>query len=200
MSTYRYTAKDGDQITGTLPEIGEQIIEWHGDRATQDNPEPWLTLDEYGTETDREYTTEEIIAWISRAEDRTEKHVAHDLVELADITNSPLREWLGDTEVTEAQLEALEAASEDAERFYPGPDATEERADYLAAAAEVILGDTTIQDAMSAYGAATLAFERAKNRRRAQIRAAYTLGLVTTYQLERVMGIPSATVQKDIKA
>lgn len=200
MSTYRYTAKDGEQITGTLQEIGDQIIEWHGDRATQDNPEPWLTIDEHGAETDRAHTAEEFIAWLSRAEDRTEKHVARDLVELADLTNSPLREWLGDTEVTAAQLEALEAAAEDADRFYPGEDNKEERSEYLSAAAEIILGDTTIQDAMSAYGDALLAFDWAKNRRRAQIRAAYALGLATTYQLERVMGIPSATVQKDIKA
>lgn len=199
-TTYTYTAADGDQITGTLEEIGTQIIDWHGDAATQDNPEPWVSLDDAGTESPREHTVDEMIAWISRAEDRPEKHVTSALTEIADTTNSPLREWLGDVTVTPAQLDALESASEDADRLYPGEDDTEERAAHLEAAALIILGDETIQDAMSAYGSAVLAHERAKLRRRAQIRAAYALGKVTTYQLERVMGIPSATVQKDLKA
>ncbi|SNS43965.1 hypothetical protein SAMN06309944_0264 [Micrococcales bacterium KH10] len=74
-STYIYTALDGDVAKGTLEEIGEKVIEWHGDRATQDNLEPWINLDEDGTETRRDFTFDEFVAWLASAEDRPWKHV-----------------------------------------------------------------------------------------------------------------------------
>lgn len=79
MDIYSYTAKDGEVVTGTLEQIGETIIDWHGDRATTDNPEPWLTRDDEGDDTPRTFTVDEWIDWTSRAEDRPIPHVKNAL-------------------------------------------------------------------------------------------------------------------------
>lgn len=79
MNTYTYTALDGEKITGTLQDIGEVIIEWHGDRATQDNQEPWIEVDDFGTITPRDFTVDEWIEWAASAEDRLPMFLEVDL-------------------------------------------------------------------------------------------------------------------------
>jgi hypothetical protein len=59
MDEYRYVSTDGSLLTGTLIEIGKAIIAARGDRATQDNTEPWLRFDDDGSMWRREFTTTE---------------------------------------------------------------------------------------------------------------------------------------------
>lgn len=66
--TYTYIAKDGETITGTATDIVDTIIDWHGDRATQDNPVPW------------EFPFIGMNQWVARAEDRPLHHVQRDLI------------------------------------------------------------------------------------------------------------------------
>ena len=87
-------------MAGNFTQIGDKIMQWHGDRATQDNPEPWLIIDDYGNQTPKPATLEEMVAWLSKAEDRPSKHTAAAL--------SVLREYSLD-DVTAAHQAVLEA-------------------------------------------------------------------------------------------
>ena len=68
--SWKYTAKDGDVVVGTLQEIGEQLIHWHGANRLTDNQEPWIELDDYGSDSPREFTVKEWIDWAVKFEDR----------------------------------------------------------------------------------------------------------------------------------
>lgn len=74
-TTYEYTDIDGDVLIGTLQEIGDQMIESHGDWRLQDNPEPWYEINDIGFVFDREFTVDEWVNWASKFEDRPVQHV-----------------------------------------------------------------------------------------------------------------------------
>ena len=78
-ASWKYTDKDDDGVTGTLQEIGEQLIHWHGANRLTDNPMPWLNLDDYGSDSPRDFTVNEWIEWAARFEDRPERHVLRNL-------------------------------------------------------------------------------------------------------------------------
>ena len=78
-ATWKYTDRDGDVVTGSLQEIGDQLIHWHGANRLIDNLMPWLNLDDYGSESPREFTLGEWIEWASRFEDRPVRHVLRNL-------------------------------------------------------------------------------------------------------------------------
>lgn len=80
---FGYTDKDGDLIEGTMAEIGDILFKWHGMRTITDNPEPWLTVDEDGTERPRpagEVALIEFINWLATADDRPYSDVLDNLV------------------------------------------------------------------------------------------------------------------------
>lgn len=97
---YRYTDKFGESLTGTLPQIGHALL-WgvrpgrtnaaicsdesgiyrgYGVGATTDNPEPWINVDDYGTESPRTFTLDEWLEWARRVEDQPS--VVHRLEEV----------------------------------------------------------------------------------------------------------------------
>lgn len=59
--------------------------------------------------------------------------------------------WLGDTDVTDEQRAALLAAAARIEARWPDPDAEDARRDALNGAAQVILGDTSLEDVARAW-------------------------------------------------
>ena len=81
-ASWKYTDKDGDAVIGTLQEIGDQLIHWHGANRLTDNPMPWLDLDDYGTDSPRDFTVNEWIEWASKFEDRPSRHVYMNLEQL----------------------------------------------------------------------------------------------------------------------
>lgn len=82
--TYTYTDKHGETFTGTLEDIGERLIESYTlEIACMDNPEPWHTLDDFGTTHPRRFTLDEWIEWTATCEDRTRREVENALTEAA---------------------------------------------------------------------------------------------------------------------
>lgn len=81
-TTYKYIDIDGDEIIGTLQEIGDKLINWHGALRLTDNQEPWLDIDDWGNWVDREFTVEEWVNWASKFEDRPVRHVRLNLKQL----------------------------------------------------------------------------------------------------------------------
>lgn len=71
-----------------------------------------------------------------------------------------LTAWLGDVEVTSEQREDLLAASEKVGARYPGEDDGQERLEAFNTAAQIILGDTTLEEQITGWRAAR-AVERA---------------------------------------
>ena len=67
---WEYNYMNGNVLVGTLQEIGEQLIRWHGTHRLTDNPEPWLDRDDYGNDSPREFTLKEWIEWATKFEDR----------------------------------------------------------------------------------------------------------------------------------
>lgn len=82
--TYTYTDKQGETFTGTLEDIGEWLIDaYTPEIACMDNPEPWHTLDDFGTTYPRRFTLDEWIDWTATCEDRTRREVENALTEVA---------------------------------------------------------------------------------------------------------------------
>lgn len=82
--TYTYTDKHGETFTGTLEDIGEWLIDAYTlEIACMDNPEPWHTLDDFGTTCPRAFTLDEWIDWTATCEDRTRREVENALTEAA---------------------------------------------------------------------------------------------------------------------
>ena len=69
-TVYEYTDIDRNVVVGTLQEIGEHLIRWHGANRLTDNRQPWLNLDQYGNVSDRDFTVDEWRKWASEFEDR----------------------------------------------------------------------------------------------------------------------------------
>lgn len=72
---YEYTDKYGVKFTGTLQEIGDDLILDQGDWRLQDNPEPWYDQDDYTNVADKPFTLEQWIEWAAVFEDLPIHHV-----------------------------------------------------------------------------------------------------------------------------
>ena len=80
---FGYTDKDGDLVEGTMTEIGSVLHKWRGMVTVTDNPEPWVTVDEDGTEHPRpEVTVVEFAEWLATADDRPYRDVLDSLTVL----------------------------------------------------------------------------------------------------------------------
>lgn len=100
--------------------------------------------------------------------------------------------WLGDTETTPDQRAALLAAAERIEARWPNPDDEDTRREALTGAAQVILGDATLEDA-------AVTWQRARAIERDAM-AALTGAIVATEATEAVIvrrtGLARMTVRK----
>lgn len=162
MSTYTYIGRGGDIVSGTLEEIGERVIAWHGDRATQGNEEPWIELDDEGDTSPRDFTADEFVAWVAKAEDRPLRHALDALTERTIDRDSEIVAWLGDAEVTDEQYERIAAAFADLTERYPGADVNDDRIAATSAAVRVIIGDDTLEAIGRRFQAARAALAAAQ--------------------------------------
>ncbi|WP_372595577.1 hypothetical protein [Actinotalea sp.] len=100
--------------------------------------------------------------------------------------------WLGDTEATDEQRAAIQAASDAIAARWPDPDMADSRRDALNAAAMVVLGDEALE-------ATAEAWRDARARERAT-RAALTGAIIasggTEVGLARRAGVTRMTVRK----
>ncbi len=79
---WEYNCMAGNVVVGTLQEIGEALISANGAYRLTDNPMPWLDVDDYGTDSPRDFTVNEWIEWASKFEDRPSRHVYMNLEQL----------------------------------------------------------------------------------------------------------------------
>lgn len=110
-----------------------------------------------------------------------------------------LTTWLGDTTPTDDQLDALNAAADEAERIYPiNPDHTDDepgpREQILSGAAQVILGNDTLDGLAREHGQAKSAERDAMDRLRGAIIAAAHAGTPET-EIARRAGVTRMTVR-----
>lgn len=86
MTTFRYTDRDDYTWIGSLEQIVADLANAIGPRATQDNPEPWITIvddddAELGyREIRRDFDRADVVRWLAVADDRPERDVNAALV------------------------------------------------------------------------------------------------------------------------
>lgn len=102
--------------------------------------------------------------------------------------------WLGPAaaDITDDQLAALGAASDAIETRWPDRDLAETRERALSAAAQVILGEATLES----VGAAYLAARRAERNAIAALTGALLVSAGSERVLEERSGVARATVRK----
>jgi hypothetical protein len=96
-------------------------------------------------------------------------------------------QWLGDTEVTEAQRDAIREADRYVQARYPdGTDYADDQEAALSAAVQVILGDSTLEHVTVAW--------REARRREAEARAAATGAIIASVVMgESELGVSTRT-------
>lgn len=102
--------------------------------------------------------------------------------------------WLGDTEVTDAQREALVRAADRIAARWPDPDLADTRERALTGAAQIILGDAALDEIGSAYVAARAAEQEAHAALTGALIASE--GTASEYDLAERAGVTRVTVRK----
>ena len=108
------------------------------------------------------------------------------------MTDHELDAWLGDTDATDAQRAALQDAAYTITRRYPDPDLADDREQALTAAAQVILGDATLEEHVDAWRAA----RRIETERHAAMTGALIATGGTEVGLAARAGLTRMTVRK----
>lgn len=102
--------------------------------------------------------------------------------------------WLGDTEATDAQREALARAADRIAARWPDEDDADSREHALTGAAQIILGDTRLEEAGRAYVRARAAEREAHAALTGALIASQ--GTASEVDLADIAGVSRPTVRK----
>lgn len=100
--------------------------------------------------------------------------------------------YLGNTEATDDQRDAIKRAADAIDARWPRPDDADTREDALSAAVQVILGDATLED----LGAAYLSARRLERRQHALLTGALIASEGSDVSLSDRSGVTRMTVRK----
>lgn len=102
--------------------------------------------------------------------------------------------WLGDTDATDEQRQALQAAADRIAERWPDPDDADTREQALTGAALIILGDDELEAVGSRYVAARAAAAEAQATLTGALIASE--GTASEYELAERAGVTRPTVRK----
>lgn len=217
---YKLTTTDTSVYTGeqtldltasSLRDLAEEVESWAGaeGRATVayeidaeeegdwDGDEPRYSSgwDNRSSDTPREATVEDVIAYVANLLDLPTKRIT--ITEIPSFGAFVIDDYLSKEvaeETSGTKRAAIQAAADQIEAAYPDPDDADARANALNAATQIILGDETIEQIGGAYLAARRRMEEAREALTGAIIA--SAPYLSEYDLERATGISRPTVRK----